>query len=109
MRKIEDPVSVVDADGVIISAAGAGGKDHVIIQSENAELVERVKAAAEAQKTVEIVHGAKDFTAGWGSSIEVLTALMAAVPGRTIILEAPQDALELIRKAAGPQDQGIIY
>lgn len=109
MRKIEDPVSVVDADGVLISAAGAGGEAHVIVQSENAELVERVRAAAEARKEVEIVHGAKSFVAGWDTSIEVLAALMAAVPGRTIILEAPQDALELIRKAAGPQDQGIIY
>lgn len=109
MRKIEDPVSVVDADGVLISAAGAGGKDHVIIQSENVELAERVRNAAEARVSVEIIHGAQDFTAGWETSTEVLAALMAAVPGRTIILEAPQDALEALRKAAGPQDQGIIY
>lgn len=109
MRKIEDPVSVVDADGVIISAAGAGGRDSVVVQSENQELVERVRLAAEARVSVEIIHGAQDFTAGWETSTEVLAALMAAVPGRTIILEAPQDALEALRIAAGPQDQGIIY
>ena len=109
MRKIEDPVSVVDADGVLISAAGAGGKNHVIIQSENQELVERVRRAAETRMSVEIIHGAKAFTAGWETPTEVLAALMAAVPGRSIILEAPQEALEALRKAAGPQDAGIVY
>lgn len=109
MRKIEDPVSVVDADGVLISAAGAGGREHVVIQSDNPELVERVQAAAEARKKIAIIHGAKEFTAGWDTPTEVLTALMCAVPGRSIILEAPEEALEALRKAAGPQDQGIIY
>ena len=109
MRKIDDPVSVVDADGVLISAAGAGGKDHVIVQSENQELVERVNLAAEIGQEVEIIHGAKAFTAGWETPTQVLAALMCAVPGRSIILEAPEEALKALRKAAGPQDEGIIY
>lgn len=109
MKVIDDPVTVVDADGVLISAAGAGGREHVVIQSDRKDLVERVKDAADARLSVEVIHGAPEFTAGWETVTEVLAALMVAAPGRTRVLEAPDEAIAALQKAAGPQDEGIIY
>jgi len=111
MKKIEDPEFVVDSNGTLIVAIGAGSPDDVTIQSENREYVEMAKMAATAGTSVEVIHLAQPFVAGWTSNLGILTALLAVNPGRTSIIKAPEDALAEINRIAFPagSDPNVVY
>jgi len=109
MRKIDDATYVVDADGVLVTAAGVGSEETVVIRSDDSALIDRVRDAANANEPVTIVYQAKPFIAGWDTEIGVLAALMAAAPGRTYIKEAPETAMKEIWALTGDDEPGVIY
>lgn len=86
---------VVDADGVIITAANG----HV--SSDNPELVKLVKKNALIGTYVRLVepHG-KEIQASLDPQnlIGITAALFSARPGRTKLLEAPIEVLEWLRE-----------
>lgn len=109
MRKIDDPVFVVDADGELISATGVGSKQNVAIRSDNPELVKAAKQAADLNVKVDFIWGARPLIAGWDSEEGILAALLAAKSGRSFVVEAPESVLKVINELSGPQQEGIIY
>lgn len=109
MKKIDDAIFIVDADGVLLTAVGYGSPETVNFRSDSPELIARAKEAANTNMPVSIVHLAPDFISGWDTPMGILAALVAAAPGRTYIKTAPEEALQAIWDAAGPQDGTIIY
>jgi hypothetical protein len=109
MKKIDDAVFIVDADGVLLTAVGYGSPEEVTFRSDDPQLITRAKEAADSQAPINIVYLAPDFIAGWDTPIGLLAALVAAAPGRTYIKTAPEEAMQAIWDAAGPQDGNIVY
>lgn len=104
-----EPVFVVDADGVLITAVGVGNKDSVTFSSSNVQFAKDAAFAADVELNVEIIHGAQGYQAGWDTEEGILAALMSVAPGRTYIKVIPDSLLLKIHKLAGPQDEGIVY
>lgn len=94
---------VVDSDGeLIVSANGQ-------ISSDNRELVKRVKQAAEIRRRVQLVapFGNKVTASLEPDNLLGLTAaLFAANPGRTTLIEAPEEVTEWIAKESEAQAGG---
>lgn len=107
MRKIEDPVIVVDVDGELVFATGYGSSDETLIQSDNSSLVTLAKAAADAKTVVEFIPHAPKLVSGWESPMHVLAALLSVRPGRAYVKEAPQEVLEKLHSMFNPS--GNIY
>lgn len=101
--------TVVDIDGVLVSATGHGSKENVIVESESAEMVKAFHMNAEARLSVSIIHMAPSFTAGYNSPLEVAAALVQLSPGRAVIIETEPEVIEALDEAAGPQEPGIVY
>lgn len=102
MKEIKDPISVVDADGVIIVAVGFGSEKDVVLRCDDENLLALVRRAADWKNEVEIIHGVKRFEAGWETPIAVLAALMSAVPGRSRILETTPEITRTLNRLASP-------
>jgi hypothetical protein len=109
MRKINDPVFVVDADGVLITAAGIGDSTKVSIRSDNPEYVKEAKEAADIKKEVPFIWGVRPLKAGWDTEEGILAALLSVQQGRSYVLEAPEEILAILEELQGPHDIGIIY
>ena len=109
MRKINDPVFVVDADGVLITAAGVGDSATVSIRSDNPEYVKEAKAAADNKKEVPFIWGVRPLKAGWDTEEGVLAALLSVRQGRSYVLEAPEEVLAILDELQGPHDIGVIH
>lgn len=107
MRKIEDPLIVVDVDGELVFATGYGSPDETLIQSDNPSLVAAVKAAADAKTVVEFIPHAPKLVSGWESPMGVLAAMLSIKPGRAYVKEAPKEVLEELHSMFNPS--GNIY
>lgn len=102
VRELKDDVSVVNADGILIVAVGFGSYDEVTLRCNEPGLLRKVRAAADMGEMVEIIPLASRFQAGWNTPLEVLTAMMSAVPGRSVIVQTPKTVLEAMDSAANP-------
>lgn len=103
---VQEPVLVVDADGVLITAV-VGGDGEVTVRSDSPKLVDVVKQAAQAGTETEIIWGATPVKASFNTVEGVLAALLHAAPGRTRIMQAPESVLA---KYADEDDiPGIIH
>ena len=109
MKRIDDLVFVVDADGTLITATGVGSPDTVAFSSSDPTLVASAKRAATTGEEVEFIIHAKPLVAGWDSPMGILAALLASAPGRSYIKEAPEEVLEAIHELSGPKEPGVIY
>lgn len=85
---------VVDADGEIITAANG----HV--SSDNPELVKQVKYHVALRRRVQLTSRGQGITATLNPSdpLGITAALFSARPGRTILLEAPEEVTTWIEK-----------
>lgn len=107
MRKIEDSVIVVDADGELVIATGYGSPEETLIQSNDASLVAAAKAAADSKTLVEFMPHAPKLTSGWDSPLEVLAALLSVKPGRVYVKKVPETVLKQLHAMFDPS--GNIY
>jgi len=102
VRELKDDISVVDADGILIVAVGFGSYDEVSLRCNVPGLLRKVKAAADMGEMVEIIPLASRFQAGWDTPLQVLTAMMSAVPGRSVIVQTPKTVLAEMDSVANP-------
>ncbi len=89
MKRIDDVVIVVDADGDLITAVGVG--DETTFHSLNAIKLQKVKKAAAEQQSVTFRYDLPPLTAGTSNYMEIFAALVAGAPRRTFLKEAPDE------------------
>lgn len=107
MKKINDPTTVVSIDNVLIVAIGMG--ESIAIRSENLEYVQSVKQAVALSTLVTLIPLTKEVEASFDSNVGILAALMSANPGRTIIVEIPEETEKFLEKLRGPYIEGAVY
>ena len=98
MKIEEDPVFVVDADGMLIIAVGYGSKKEVVIRADDKTMIAQAEQAATRKEKVNFIYGASPLVAGWDTKLGILAALLAVRPGRSIIKEAPPELIDILQK-----------
>lgn len=96
MKRIDDVVIVVDADGDLITAVGMG--DETTFHSLNTVKLQKVKEAVAEQKLVMFRYDLPPLTAGTSNYVEIFAALVAGAPRRTFLKEAPNELMLFLKE-----------
>lgn len=93
IRQKKHTVFVVDADGVLVVYANG------VVSSDDKELVKTIRSMSERKLHVKVKpYGRQNSVEANlnGNHMNILAALMSAKPGRTRVLEAPDDIMNFI-------------
>jgi hypothetical protein len=91
MKKIDDPVIVVDVDGDLIVSVGVGSIENVKITCENKQHSKLINDALFLRMETEIIWGTKPIKAGYETELSLLAALFSVLPGRTYVKECSEE------------------
>lgn len=94
MRKVEEQVIVVDADGVLVAAVGEG--ESVSFHCKDTYKLAAVKNAVKQKSMVALRFRGPLVEANTDSMLGIYAALQCAAPGRTILKEAPEELVNIL-------------